>query len=204
MKTAIIFPAAVLALVIALGFSKCEDENAPEFRAENVKSFNKTYTAYAVGCFDGDGPTLRVPLDTALGTDTTYRMRLYGIDSPEHNHLYVTKKQPGSDLAADSLRKFIRGKNVRVEIYYVDDFNRQCGRLFVQDTIDLSLWMLQKGYTWARNEPNQPRTERDYFKSLQFAARDSGIGIWALEGRKYRPDWWRKTYSSHQMVVDRY
>jgi endonuclease YncB( thermonuclease family) len=111
---------------------------------------------------------------------------------------------PGSDIAADSLRKFIKGKKVRVETYYIDDFNRQVARVFVNDTTDLSIWMLQKGYTWARTEPGQPKQEREYLADLQATAKDAKLGIWALPGRQLKPSTWRSKYSVFRNVVNWY
>lgn len=190
----------LIAFAMILTLSYCDNDPVPT----NYKVSNQVFYAKAIGCYDGDGPTIRVPLDTVLGTDTTYRLRLYAIDSPEHDHLYVTKKQPGSDIAADSLRKFIKGKKVRVETYYIDDFDRQVARVFVNDSIDLSLWMLEKGYTWTRTEPGQPKQERDYLADLQAIAKDAKLGFWALPGRQLRPSTWRSKYSAFRNVVNWY
>lgn len=162
-----------------------------------------TYNAKLVGCYDGDGPRIRVPLDTALGLDTTYLIRLYGVDAPEHDHLYVTRAQLGDDVAANLLRKFVKNQDCRVETMYIDEFDRAVCRVFVSDTIDLTHWALKNGVAWERNEPNQRTDERTYLRNLRLTAQQSKFGFWVLPGRHIRPETFRRNYSTQRSIIDR-
>lgn len=177
---------------------------APEVDTTLIYNYaTGTYNAKLVGCYDGDGPRLRVPLDTALGIDTTYLIRLYGVDAPEHDHLYVTRAQLGNDVAADLLRKFVKGQDCRVETMYIDEFNRAVCRVFVRDSIDLTQWALSNGVAWERNEPNQRTDERTALRNLRLIAQQNKRGFWVLPGRHIRPETFRRNFSAQRSIIDR-
>lgn len=149
----------------------------------------QTYTALGVGCFDGDSPTIRL-----TEPDTTYHVRLYGIDAPERPSLYVTKRQPGSQEASDTLRRLLRGKTLTVLPVYTDMFDREVSRIFV-DSTDVSVFMIQNGLAWYRAEPKMASAEKSAFKTLQNNAKKRKVGLWGLNGIKYNPATWRREYS---------
>lgn len=196
-----------IALIISVFASYCTDSETDTSSGEVNEALAlaepKTYYAPCVGCYDGDGPTFRIQIDTALGLDSMFRIRLYGVDAPEHHNIYVTKAQPGNDIAADTLRKFIRGKTLRVEELYTDEFNRPVCRVFVNDSIDLTHWVLTKGLAWERREPRQSATEFNYLNQLRKEAQLKKLNVWALPIRHITPTAWRRKYNSFKNVVER-
>jgi len=179
-------------LLLVLLFANCKTTK-PQFL---VSSNVETYPATGVGCFDGDSPTIRFWPDTSqFYPDTTYRIRLYGIDAPERPSLYVTKRQPGSYEAAESLRKLVRGKSLRIIPIYTDMFDREVSRVYVGDTLDVSEYLIQNGHAWFRAEANMNPKEVVRLKELQAIAKRNKLGLWGQSGTKSNPATWRKKYS---------
>lgn len=202
------FISAILGIALYEGYKTVianqESDFAPEVDSTIIYNYGiGSYNAKLVGCYDGDGPRIRVPLDTALGIDTTYLVRLYGVDAPEHDHLYVTRAQLGDDVAADLLRKFVRGKDCRVETVYIDEFDRAVCRVFVNDSIDLTHWALKNGVAWERNEPSQRTDERTALRNLRLTAQQNKVGFWVLPGRHIRPETFRRNYSAQKSIINR-
>lgn len=180
-------------LLLVISFSNCTlTRQKPVFLLKNVE----TYPATGIGCFDGDSPTIRFWPDTSLlYPDTTYRVRLYGIDAPERPSLYVTKRQPGSLEASESLRKIVKGKSLKIVPIYTDMFDREVSRVYVGDTLDVSEYLIQNGHAWFRAESNMAPKEVIKLKELQATARRNKVGLWGQSGTKSNPATWRKKYS---------
>lgn len=169
----------------------------------SVSNAPKSYFfAEGRGAYDGDSPTIKV--QTATG-DTTYRIRLYGIDAPEHNSIYVDSTQPYSHESALWLRTLIKDKQVKVIPVYVDDFDRRVCRLVV-DSVDVNELSVKLGHSWYRSEANMKKAERDRLKSYQTGANLLELGLWDSKFPiAIKPATWRNRYSSFlRSFKDRY
>lgn len=176
-------------IIFALLFANCTTTH--QFKSVKTQS----YTAVGIGCFDGDSPTVKTfAINDTTVTDTTYHVRLYGIDAPERPSIYVTKRQPGSLEATEVLRRLVRGKQLQIVPVYTDMFDRSVCRVFV-DSIDVSVFMLKNGHAWFRDEANMTNSETKQLKELQATAKRNKIGLWGLAGTKSNPKTWRKKYS---------
>lgn len=149
---------------------------------------NQSFYAIGVGAFDGDSPTIRLQ-------DSTFHVRLYGIDAPERMSLYVTKAQPGSEFTGLYLRNLLKHDTLLVLPVYVDQFQRLVCRVYTSDSLDVSRFQVRYGNAWYRQESGMSKGELSELKQLQENAKSDKMGIWGLTGRKYTPAWWRKTYS---------
>ena len=173
-------------LFLALIATSCS--TAAKFTATNQPSHQQPFKAVGIGAFDGDSPTIKVE-------DSTFHVRLYGIDAPERMSLYVTKAQPGSEFAGLNLRQLIKKDTVTVVPIYVDQFDRLVCKLYTSDSINVSLYQVVFGNAWYRTESGMTKGEITELKAKQELAKDESRGLWGLKGRKYTPAWWRKTYS---------
>jgi endonuclease YncB( thermonuclease family) len=112
-----------------------------------------------------DGDTLRMG-----GT----RIRLFGIDAPEHDQTCTRNgtRWPCGTQATDRLRRLVAGKNVRCVPVGKDDYGRTLARC---DTIgvDLNLVMVESGYAIAF------RKYSDDYAPAEDRARTSARGLWS-------------------------
>jgi endonuclease YncB( thermonuclease family) len=112
-----------------------------------------------------DGDTLRMG-----GT----RIRLFGIDAPEHDQTCTRNgtRWPCGTEATDRLRRLVAGKNVRCVPVGKDDYGRTLARC---DTIgvDLNLVMVESGYAIAF------RKYSDDYAAAEGRARESARGLWS-------------------------
>jgi micrococcal nuclease len=109
-----------------------------------------------------DGNTLEV-----VATDsTTYKIMLYGIDSPELGQEY-------GEQAKHFLEKLLLGKSVTVNVKGKDRLGTRLGVVVAQGDVDPRYEMLKKGLAWTR-EIN-PDAE---LEALKDQAREKGNGLW--------------------------
>ncbi|KAM6574991.1 staphylococcal-like nuclease CAN2 isoform X1 [Cannabis sativa] len=108
-----------------------------------------------------------------------YRIRLRGIDAPEH-------KMPYGDEAKDELTKLVQGKCLSIFVYEEDQYGRTvgdiyCNGIFVQEV------MLKKGWAWHYvtydKRPQLARWEKE--------ARAKKVGLWASPNPE-KPWIWRR------------
>ncbi|TYZ12621.1 hypothetical protein FY528_04810 [Hymenobacter lutimineralis] len=121
--------------------------------------------ARVVRVVDGDTYELR-----AGGRNV--RVRLLGADAPE-------LKQPGGLLAADSVRRLLRGRAIRVQRGGADLYGRQLGRLGVElaaggPVLALDSVLVVRGWAWAY-DPNHTVAGR---AAQQQQAQAAGRGLW--------------------------
>ncbi len=124
--------------------------------------------------FDGDTVTL-----TTGGRD--YRVRLSGIDAPEHD-------QPYGDAARNRLNQLLQDKPVRVETSKKDKYGRLLGKIWVQPadcrgcgkTLDANLAMLTTGHAWWYRYYKAEQSEEDQgrYEFAEFEAKAKGAGLW--------------------------
>ncbi len=171
--------------LIVIGLTSCSTFKSTK---STLSTSTEPYHALGIGAFDGDSPTIRV-------SDSTYHVRLYGIDAPERPSIYVTKRQPGSEQAQKMLQLLVKKESILVVPIYTDQFNRSVCKLFVNDTIDVSQFQLENGNAWFRQENKMSKVDAKAYKAFQDKAKGDKLGLWGLKGKKYTPTWWRKTYS---------
>lgn len=99
---------------------------------------------------------------------TKYKVRLFGIDSPESD-------QPYYNAAKNALSKLVRGKSVGVEVKDTDKYGRVVGTVFVNG-LNVNLEMVKMGYAWWY-EYYAPLN--DDLREAQEHARAYKSGLWA-------------------------
>lgn len=127
-----------------------------------LQVFSAEIRGRVVGVADGDTVTVLDEMDNGR-----FRIRLYGIDSPE-------KKQAYGNKAKQYLSSLVYGKRVSVRFSSLDRYGRILGRLYLSGE-DISLLMLSAGYAWHY---------RQYDNSLEYAAaekkaRSARCGLWS-------------------------
>jgi endonuclease YncB( thermonuclease family) len=134
-----------------------------------------------------DGDTLTV----ASGTGT-HRVRLLGIDAPEHD-------QPYGGAARSALERLVLDKDVTVETEKTDIYGRLVGKVRVRPmdcpscgrTLDAGLAMLTVGLAWWYRDYRDDQSEEDQgrYEFAEFEAKAKGVGLWAQEAPTPPWDW---------------
>ena len=139
-------------------------------RAENRLS------GTVVSVMDGDTLGIRTPNRAFV------KVRLYGIDAPEHGQAYGNK-------AKKALSCLVFKKNVSIVVKDIDTYKRVVGIVWTQGR-NINEQMIRKGYAWVYRwfcrEPEKSR-----WLKLEKEAKTERIGLWA--GKKPVPPWqWRR------------
>jgi len=123
-----------------------------------------------------DGDTVTV-LDA---TNTRYKVRLYGIDTPERG-------QPFGNAAKKALIKLLEEKPVGVVVVARDDYGRKVGTLY-QDGVNINVAMVASGYAWwyRHYAPHE-----HLLAASEQRAREQRLGLWA-EPHPVAPWEWRR------------
>ena len=111
-----------------------------------------------------DGDTVSV-LDA---TNTQHKVRLYGIDTPEHD-------QPFGKAATIALRQLVDEKPVGVVVVTRDSYGREVGTLY-QQGVNINVAMVASGYAWWYQ--HYAPYEHQLAASEQ-RAREQRLGLWA-------------------------
>ena len=119
-----------------------------------------------------DGDTLVVQLRSG-----PIRVRLYGIDAPEHNH-------PGGREAAAALTSLVSGERVELEPISQDRYSRMVARV-LRGQLDVNAQMVRLGDAWVYR--HYLRREDRGWCSLESDARNAHRGLWAA--RDPVPPW---------------
>jgi endonuclease YncB( thermonuclease family) len=121
-----------------------------------------------VGITDGD--TIRV-LDSSYDE---YRIRLAGIDAPEHN-------QPFGTRSRQNLAALIFGKTVRLECRKEESYNRQICKMLLPDGEDVCLEQVKAGLAWhyKQFQNEQSPEDRTAYSVAEDAARAAHVGLWS-------------------------
>lgn len=140
-----------------------------------------------VGVVDGD--TADVRLQSGM-----IRVRLHAVDAPERD-------QPHGAASKQALSKLIYGKNIEVEPFEQDRYDRLVARLWL-DGVDVNAELIKQGAAWLYRRYADDAAYCAYEK----AARDLRRGLWALP-RDQRPAPWewrrRKTLEYRFTNYDR-
>ena len=151
--------------------------------------------------FDGDGCRVRFE---PKGTTTEIRFRY--IDAPECRG-YSIKAQPYGNVSRDSLRAWIKGKDVLLDTSKVDGKSRDVyGRLlatayFVSDTSSVSFRIVDAGLAWYVPTRYGDRNAKRLLNTAMQDATANKRGLWLSyllpDGKTARiltPATWRKRW----------
>jgi micrococcal nuclease len=123
----------------------------------------QTITGKVVGVADGDTVTV-------LQNQNQYKIRLYGIDTPEKGQDFGNRaKQFTSDL--------IFGKEVRVIEKDVDRYGRVVGMIYIGN-ICVNEEIVREGLAWVYDYYCKDSVCREW-AGLEAQARQSSIGLWS-------------------------
>ncbi|WP_267426765.1 thermonuclease family protein [Methylobacterium sp. GC_Met_2] len=142
--------------------------------AFNAFAFSATVTRIA------DGDTF-----TVLADGQKIRVRIFGIDAPEHD-------QPYGDRAAALLSGMILGQTVEIDLprgvrIFEESYDRLIGVVY-RNGEDVGLFMIRSGDAWAYDWFKPPAIYDD----AQRQAAIHGLGLWA--GRPVAPWDWRRQH----------
>ncbi len=109
------------------------------------------------------------------------RIRLHGIDAPEMG-------QPYGSTARTGLSDLVYGKNVLVEPYEQDRYDRLVARIWFGER-DINAEMIKSGFAWVyRRYAEDPR-----YCAYEKGARDLRQGLWGSPSQEAIAPWeWRK------------
>jgi len=119
-----------------------------------------------------DGDTIYVKL-----ADRVEKIRYIGMNTPEIHH--PTKgEEPGGREAAETNRRLVGGKRVRLEldVRTRDRYGRLLAYVWVDDVM-VNAELLRLGYAQVMTVPPNVR-HQELFVKLQREARDAGRGLW--------------------------
>jgi endonuclease YncB( thermonuclease family) len=102
----------------------------------------EVYEAHVESVYDGDTFTADVFVGFDIVKDDV-KIRLYGINAPEIRPL---KTREQATISRDALIGLIQGEDVEIEYVVTDSFGRIVAKCYVQDTINVSDWMVRNGY----------------------------------------------------------
>jgi endonuclease YncB( thermonuclease family) len=141
----------------------------------SLNAFALDFTGKVVGVIDGD------TIDVLDQSKTLHRIRLAGIDAPEHS-------QPFGKRSKEHLSEIVFGKQVKVEYNKKDRFERAVGKIFVNG-IDANLSQVKSGFAWhySKYAKEQSAEDRALYATTENAARLNHLGLW--RDAKPTPPW---------------
>ena len=119
-------------------------------------------TGKVIGIADGDTITV-------LQNKTQYKIRLYGIDTPE-------KAQDFGNRAKQFTYSLVYGKNVKVIQEDVDRYGRIVGMIFIGD-ICVNEEIIKNGFAWVYQKYCDKPLCQEWLK-LEADARSNSLGLW--------------------------
>ena len=114
-----------------------------------------------------DGDTIVVQLSSG-----SIRVRLYGIDAPEHN-------QPGGPEATAALKSLVGGARVELEPVSQDRYNRMVARVR-RGRMDVNAQMVRQGHAWVYRSICDARTATGVLWKCMPGERTEDCGLVAL------------------------
>ncbi len=125
--------------------------------------------------------------DTLLLTDKR-KIRLIGIDTPEVKH-HKQRKQAYSAKAREALRELLKKNNYKVTLRYGDErkdrYARTLAHVYTPNGINVSTWLLEKGFASTLIFPPNIKLA-DCYKKSESHAQQLSLGIWNLKRNKIR------------------
>ncbi len=124
-----------------------------------------------------DGDTIDVQLSSG-----PIRVRLHGVDTPERG-------QPWGKESTAALTALVMGKDVDIEPFSQDRYERMIGIVFLGD-LNVNLELVKRGHAWAYRQ--YMRQEDSALCINEAAARTAKKGLWASRERPVAPWEWRR------------
>jgi micrococcal nuclease len=124
-----------------------------------------------------DGDTVDVQIDTG-----PIRVRLHGVDTPERG-------QPWGKESTAALTALVMGKEVDIEPFSQDRYERMIGIVFLGD-LNVNLELVKRGHAWACRQ--YMRKEDSAQCINEAAARTAKKGLWASKEQPVAPWEWRR------------
>ena len=152
-------------------------------------SFLIASNAYAetdkvIRVYDGDTITI-------LNDRQKQSIRLVGIDTPEKSRKKGLPGQPYSQKATKFLAGLVLGKQVSIESYGTDRYERVLGVVWLGQ-INVNLEMVKNGYAEVyRGRPAKGFDNDPYWES-EAQAKDRKLNIWSLGDDYVSPRAWRR------------
>ncbi|MBI1768984.1 MAG: thermonuclease family protein [Bacteroidetes bacterium] len=128
-----------------------------------------------------DGNTIELLADD----NESYKIMLYGIDSPELG-------QEFGDKAQRFLQKIILDRKVNVKIQGKDRWGNRLGIILIEGKIDPRFELLEAGLAWTAE-----RNPIEELESVKEIAREKGKGLW--REKDPTPPW---TYRREQTMLE--
>jgi len=134
--------------------------------------------------FDIEGRVVRVADGDTLsildGAKRQHKVRLFGIDTPEHD-------QPHGAASRRALAQLVDDRHVGVATVETDNYGRTVGLVYLGDT-NVNVAMISSGNAWWYRyyAPHERAMEQ-----AESEARQAGKGLWA-QGRPVPPWDWRR------------
>jgi endonuclease YncB( thermonuclease family) len=138
-----------------------------------------TLTGEIVGITDGDTATILTQ------ENIRDRIRLAGIDAPEH-------RQPYGRASRYALSDLVYGRIVTVEWHKRDRYGRIVGKILI-DGKDAGLAQIEAGLAWHYKayQNEQEPADRESYAQAEEAARTKRLGLW--QDPHAMPPWqWRR------------
>ena len=141
--------------------------------AQTKNNLTKFILAKAVKVVDGD------TID-AITKDSTYRIRLHGIDAPERGQEYYAESK-------EMLEILVLNKPIYIEIKEKDRYGRSVAVIYrASDKLNINYAMVKKGMAWHFTKYSDDQN----LAELQMIAREKELGLWSkyyyLEPWEYR------------------
>ncbi len=124
-----------------------------------------------------DGDTIDVQLSSG-----SIRVRLHGVDTPERG-------QPWGKEATGALAALVHGKEVDIEPFSQDRYDRMIGIVYRGD-LNVNLELVKRGHAWAYRQ--YMRKEDSGLCIAEAAARTAKKGLWASKEQPVAPWEWRR------------
>ncbi len=124
-----------------------------------------------------DGDTIDVQLNSG-----PIRVRLHGVDTPERG-------QPWGKESTAALTSLVMGKEVDIEPFSQDRYERMIGIVFLGD-LNVNLELVKRGHAWAYRQ--YMRKEDSALCINEAAARTAKKGLWASKEQPLAPWEWRR------------
>jgi endonuclease YncB( thermonuclease family) len=128
----------------------------------------QSMSARVVGVTDGDTITVLAP------GNVQYRIRLAGIDAPEHNQAFGTRSK-------QNLSRLVFGKTVSLDCGKAESYGRLVCKVLLPGGEDADLDQVKAGMAWhyKQYESEQSSADRKAYAAAEDAAREAHRGLWA-------------------------
>jgi endonuclease YncB( thermonuclease family) len=127
-----------------------------------------SFSGKVVGITDGDTITVLAP------GNVQYRIRLAGIDAPEHDQAFGTRSK-------QNLSPLVFGKNVTLDCGKEESYGRLVCKVSLPNREDVCLDQVKAGMAWhyKQFESEQTPSDRREYASAEDAAREARLGLWS-------------------------